>query len=503
MTVTDVINGFEGDENADIITTFMSFIPKELENDENVLHLLYIIINAIIDIRTSANNILEIGEKDYKINIWIEYFVKANIYWSGTVDAIPFTITDMRTLDQIQYDNMQMDIIIDNRIQTLDSLFNSIKLFAPLLTENGKLIIRNIPNYEWNSIVREQSKNIYNGLKFQYYNLSNIDDNNNIQSDSVLIVTRLQNFEIIKIDYSHSLTEKNGLLPGFFSNCTTKLENIMGLHKKNIDITDDLLKTMCILTKNYIPSDRSNEDLISYFFKKPDNSTISVVLPDNFSVEDISKDKDLVTHEEKDEMGKVIYRTYQIRLTRDTVLSQWTNYMTNNYEFINPFIEKYFTPADNIIELMNRQIDKYNINVLDTCALYYRGTDKIVETNTGDFEIFGNRIKEIQSNNSDIKIFLQTDSTGMLDYMKLNFPDVIYFTENITSYKNFGLHYELTPEQNFEQIQLLFASILMMAKCKFVVANSSNSSYWISLYRGNANDFYQWEGKFLCDVDDE
>ena len=38
-----------------------------------------------------------------------------------------------------------------------------------------------------------------------------------------------------------------------------------------------------------------------------------------------------------------------------------------------------FNPSDYVQSIIDKFINKYNINFMNTCAIYYRGTDKITE----------------------------------------------------------------------------------------------------------------------------
>ena len=60
---------------------------------------------------------------------------------------------------------------------------------------------------------------------------------------------------------------------------------------------------------------------------------------------------------------------------------QFSNYQNIDYNQINPFIKKYFTPSKNIQNIVQNIENKYNIqSYSDICVLFYRGNDKITET---------------------------------------------------------------------------------------------------------------------------
>lgn len=477
MNVDNIINSIENEEDMTLFTMFQSFIPENLNNNKFTYDLIDVLVNIFKDKQYTLDNLLEIGEKDFKIDIWLEYFVNANIYLEENIDTLPYEVTDMRTFEKFPFENIFLDVIIDNRTQTIDAVYNCISCCVKLLSENGKLLIRNIPSRDWYDKIINNFKNIYIGVTYQYYNLNGIFEvtehvpnnnyNNNPEANYLIVITRLPTFIEIMSDI------KKRLLSGFFSNCIRKLQRLFLLHYKMIEVNVD--DVMSVLPTNYIPSGKSGEKLLTYFFKDPSEIEVSF---------------DDIIHTQ---LGD-----YNVEYS----MNQHADYRTNRYDFLNPVIKKYFTPSDNINKIIETQTNKYNIDLSNTCSVYYRGTDKYIEAAMGDFDTFEKKVNDIKIIDPTIKIFIQTDSADFLDYMKNKFPDIMYFSENITSYLTVGLHYESTPDVNFEQIQLLLASILIMSKCKYVISNTSNGSYWISLYRGNCENFYKWDSnlsKFLCD----
>ena len=170
---------------------------------------------------------------------------------------------------------------------------------------------------------------------------------------------------------------------------------------------------------------------------------------------------------------------------------QFNNYKTLNYNIINPLIKKYFTPTQNIIDIKNELLKKYNIDTENCIGLYFRGTDKIIETIIDTFDSYYNKLNEIISLNNSIQIIIQTDSAQFLDYLKDKKINFICINENKTSYKKKGIHYENIQSQNYIDIKNLFATFLIISKCKYIICSSSNCSVWMMYYRGNGNNIYQ------------
>jgi hypothetical protein len=171
---------------------------------------------------------------------------------------------------------------------------------------------------------------------------------------------------------------------------------------------------------------------------------------------------------------------------------QFDEYKSIDYEIINPFVKKYFTPSQKIVDIENELINLYNINTNNCIGLYYRGTDKITETELDSFENYYNKLNEIINNQNNIQIIIQTDSAQFLDFMKnKSIQNIIVIKENDISYQDKGLHFEKTNEENYRDIKYLFATFLIISKCKYIICSSGNCSIWMMYFRKNANNVFQ------------
>lgn len=141
--------------------------------DKNTRHsYLPLYDNLLFPIKNTALSVLEIGIGDFReknggsLLLWLKYFTKAKIYG---IDILPKT----RVLDSLinneniilynetnAYDNkfvkdnfieqnIKFDFILDDGPHTLESQQDFIKLYLPLLKENGILIIEDIQHIEY------------------------------------------------------------------------------------------------------------------------------------------------------------------------------------------------------------------------------------------------------------------------------------------------------------------------------------------------------------------
>ena len=173
---------------------------------------------------------------------------------------------------------------------------------------------------------------------------------------------------------------------------------------------------------------------------------------------------------------------------------QTENYRYINYNILRPFINKYFLPSKECIEIINNFIKQYNIISNNTVAVYYRGTDKYTEIETTSYDLFISKMKEIYNLNKNIKFLVQSDSLEFINIISQTFNNCIIIKEIPVSTSNKGNHYENTPGQNYKTIKNFIPIVYIISKCKYVICSTSNVSLWIMLYRNNPNNIYQSYG---------
>jgi len=241
---------------------------------------------------------------------------------------------------------------------------------------------------------------------------------------------------------------------GFFSCCSVKLTeivNFINLNNKLPDIVDS--------TQQFSFYKKDSDIDITYdYFENYNNITdINIIYPINYYHED-----------------------------------QYKNYSDLDYKCITPLIQKYFSPSVKINEIINNIEKKYNIMYDNTLAVYYRGTDKKIETILSPFDDFYNQIIEIININKNIKILIQTDTSQFIDYINSkNLENIIVINENKTSYTDKGIHNEQSGNNNYYDMLNFLSTVLIISKCKYIICSSGNCSIWMMLYRGNNKNVIQ------------
>lgn len=176
---------------------------------------------------------------------------------------------------------------------------------------------------------------------------------------------------------------------------------------------------------------------------------------------------------------------------------QFNDYKKQNMKDIIPIVRKYFTPSKKILSYYDTLLQKYNIDLDNCIGIYYRGTDKATETDLDSFESYYDKLNEIiyknEKENKNIQILLQSDSAHFLDFMreKCTNKNIIIISENETSYTDIGIHNENNYYNNYIHIHNLFATFLIISKCKYIICSSCNCSMWIMYFREKLTNVYQ------------
>jgi hypothetical protein len=246
---------------------------------------------------------------------------------------------------------------------------------------------------------------------------------------------------------------------GFFSCCSIKLNEIIEYYNK----------------EHVLPKVVSSKQQFAWY--KPGNMASSDITFTYFD-EKIHNDTTVIEY------------ITDIKYFHD---DQFSDYSTIDYKNINPFIIRYFSPSQKIIQLCTYITTKYKFDPDNTCVLFYRGNDKNRETLICDYEEYIDKANEILKNNPSVQFLIQTDETEFLNKVKEAFPDnSFYFKDEIRHISKCNSTVDIIMKnKNFIFSQFYMAITILMSKCKYIVCGTGNCSIWILFYRGNCNNVYQ------------
>ena len=178
--------------------------------------------------------------------------------------------------------------------------------------------------------------------------------------------------------------------------------------------------------------------------------------------------------------------------------NQFSDYKLLKLNDISPFFQKYFKPNHIILNNVNILLNKYNIDLNnDICGVFYRGNDKVIETQKPPYNEFILKAKELKEANSKIKFIVQTDEIEFLNTFLQEFPDSIFFSEipaiSSTNYTNVS---RLLNNDNKTEHIINFVSIIyIFSKLKYLITTSGNCEIFIIFFRNNTLNLIQYLNK--------
>jgi hypothetical protein len=211
-----------------------------------------------------------------------------------------------------------------------------------------------------------------------------------------------------------------------------------------------------------------------------------------------SRNADDIKHDYFDTLDALdISYVKDVKITNEDDEDQFSNYQKLNFELVNPFIKKYFTPSSEILSLLAKMERKYNLGSSsydNICVLFYRGNDKCIETHLPSYEEFIKKAIERKRQNPDIVFLIQSDETEFIETMLHHFPNSLVFKDEIRhmSKRISSVDKEVSREVNHVFSKFYLAITIIMSKCKYIICTTGNCSLWIILFRGHSQGVLQY-----------
>lgn len=242
------------------------------------------------------------------------------------------------------------------------------------------------------------------------------------------------------------------------------------------------------LLKNDFSSQATKNDSSSTLL--PEEDQRAIVLRD-LPERSVEEDSFFVACEEK--INHIFFHIY----------TQHTNYQNIEYNFIIPIIKFYFYPSLQITNIIKDITSKYSVDYENTCVLFYRGNDKIIETPLSGYNEYIQFSQKIYKKNPNIKFLIQSDETEFIDFFTNIYPkNSFYFKDEIRHMnKQLSTVDKVFKDKNSLYSKYYLAITIIMSKCKYIVCGSGNCSIWIMLYRGNCSNVCQYlNGEWISNL---
>lgn len=173
---------------------------------------------------------------------------------------------------------------------------------------------------------------------------------------------------------------------------------------------------------------------------------------------------------------------------------QYTDYTKLDYAGLAPFVKKYFSPSEEIQEIMRGLEAKYLLDYDNICVLFYRGNDKVTETPVPTYEDYVKRAAALLEREPKLRFLVQSDETEFIEAMESAFPGkTVVFRDEIRHISKSLTTVDMVfKDDNFKFSKFYVAITIIMSKCRHIIFGSGNCSIWIALFRGNSRNVQQF-----------
>jgi hypothetical protein len=167
-----------------------------------------------------------------------------------------------------------------------------------------------------------------------------------------------------------------------------------------------------------------------------------------------------------------------------------------NHEWLNPLLNRYFSPSEGIRRIVDAWKVKYRFDGSRTIGVCYRGTDKGTEVKLADPRAYLNVTRNLLKKHPDYRVMIQTDQQQVRDLFLREFGDCCWFIEELpVTSGQASLAHISTRERGVDRHQFglrILASALLLADCNQLVNHTGNMGLWIALFRGHREHAVQF-----------
>jgi len=236
--------------------------------------------------------------------------------------------------------------------------------------------------------------------------------------------------------------------------------------------------------------------IITYFnsYKK---LPIEVITKNLFSIYKLNQEEDIYKLIFYTDATDIEYKK-EIKFNNEDYENQFSDYKLLNLNDTQPFFQKYFNLTPIILDNVDLLLNKYNIDLNDNiCGVFYRGNDKVKETQKPEYNEFILKAKELLEKNNNLKFIVQTDEQEFLQAFLQEFPDAIFFHEvpAISSTNHTNVSRILKNEFKLNHVIDFVSIIYIFSKLKYLITTSGNCEIFITFYRNGSNNLFQYLNK--------
>jgi hypothetical protein len=183
-------------------------------------------------------------------------------------------------------------------------------------------------------------------------------------------------------------------------------------------------------------------------------------------------------------------------LTKTRGELQFIDYSQLNFNLINPLINHFFSLSELVKFNCEMLKSKYRFDPESSLAVIYRGLGKRLETNVADYSVFVEKVNQVANERSLNRVLLQSDEHEFLAYAIPRIPNSFCFSREAISAssttKTVNAEWAIDGWQRIPYMTMFLAILNIIAQSQCVVLHSGNVGLWVSLFRGRADDIFQY-----------
>jgi len=161
---------------------------------------------------------------------------------------------------------------------------------------------------------------------------------------------------------------------------------------------------------------------------------------------------------------------------------------------LQPYIKKYFNLSDELVEIKNKLLRKYNLLNQDYISVIFRGTDQFtdrggrISVNCVPYDrIAKSLITDIPE--EDRRLIIQSEEPRVVNHFKHLLGAMHIEETDIGTIGPLGLP---IPTSNLDEwVKYYVVSIYIHSQAKSLITYTGNSGFFATLFRGNLNGVYQ------------
>jgi len=172
------------------------------------------------------------------------------------------------------------------------------------------------------------------------------------------------------------------------------------------------------------------------------------------------------------------------------------HYRDLDFSRLNIITQSYFSPSDIVDQKRKEIFRKYRIDLKNSVAVVYRGTDKYTEVTLASPETYVKLAQRLLRKEPALMVVIQTDQLQVWKLFKDTFKDRVVALEEVPMTEGTTpIHLTVQSNDRLKFAVNLDATVRVLSQCKYVINHTGNLGCFLALYRQSSQNMYQFDDK--------